>query len=213
MLRIRQTVNRRDYNCWYGSFLRNVLYFCRCGSLFKTYYMKALKVCGVRGIRICFMCVALLAVSPMCAMKLMDAGKPTEKTVEVMPRFPGGEKACIDYVAGHLVYPELAKKNGVMGRVMVQFTVATDGSLQDVKVVKKKVAVKAKPGNTDAVSGASAQVSPEEAARWKAVKEKCGWLLEEEALRIVRGMPKWEPGTQNGKAVCVKYVLPVKFTL
>lgn len=37
--------------------------------------------------------------------------------------------------------------------------------------------------------------------------------MEEEALRIVRGMPKWEPGTRNGKAVRVNFLLPVNFTL
>lgn len=149
------------------------------------------------------------------AQDMVDMGQPAECSLpeEAMPCFPGGKKACIDYVAGYLVYPELAKKNGVTGRIMVLFTVATDGSLQDVKVIKKKLTVKTKSGNTDAVSGASAQVSPEEAARRKAIKEECGRLMEEEALRIVRGMPKWEPGTRNGKAVRVNFSLPVNFIL
>ena len=37
--------------------------------------------------------------------------------------------------------------------------------------------------------------------------------LDAEALRVVKGMPKWTPGTQNGKPVNVKYTLPVKFSL
>lgn len=37
--------------------------------------------------------------------------------------------------------------------------------------------------------------------------------LDAEALRVVRGMPKWIPGTQFGKPVNVKYTLPVKFSL
>lgn len=37
--------------------------------------------------------------------------------------------------------------------------------------------------------------------------------LDAEALRVVRGMPKWIPGTQLGKPVNVKYTLPVKFSL
>lgn len=36
-------------------------------------------------------------------------------------------------------------------------------------------------------------------------------LLDREAARIVRQMPKWIPGRQNGKAVKVKYLLPVNF--
>jgi protein TonB len=34
-----------------------------------------------------------------------------------------------------------------------------------------------------------------------------------EAERVVRGMPKWKPGKQNGQAVKVYYTLPVAFTL
>lgn len=37
--------------------------------------------------------------------------------------------------------------------------------------------------------------------------------LEEEAMRVVRSMPKWRPGKQNGKNVAVYFNLPVKFAL
>ena len=35
--------------------------------------------------------------------------------------------------------------------------------------------------------------------------------LDAEAKRVVEAMPKWNAGTQNGKAVNVRYVLPIKF--
>ena len=38
-------------------------------------------------------------------------------------------------------------------------------------------------------------------------------LLDEEALRVVNAMPKWKPGMHEGKAVNVKYTLPVMFKL
>lgn len=38
-------------------------------------------------------------------------------------------------------------------------------------------------------------------------------LLDKEALRLMKEMPKWTPGKQNGKAVPVKYTLPVMFKL
>ncbi|MBA3900026.1 MAG: energy transducer TonB [Bacteroidetes bacterium] len=38
-------------------------------------------------------------------------------------------------------------------------------------------------------------------------------LLDEEALRVVRLMPTWKPGTQRGKPVNVQYMLPIRFTL
>ncbi len=37
--------------------------------------------------------------------------------------------------------------------------------------------------------------------------------LDEEALRVVKGMPKWEPGKQHGKPVSVYYTLPISFKL
>ena len=37
--------------------------------------------------------------------------------------------------------------------------------------------------------------------------------LNDEALRVVKIMPKWNPGMQNGRNVVVQYNLPVKFKL
>jgi len=37
--------------------------------------------------------------------------------------------------------------------------------------------------------------------------------LDEEALRCINGMPNWTPGRQNGKAVNVKYTIPISFRL
>ncbi len=37
--------------------------------------------------------------------------------------------------------------------------------------------------------------------------------LDKEAIRVIKAMPKWKPGQQRGKAVRVKYTLPVTFRL
>lgn len=37
--------------------------------------------------------------------------------------------------------------------------------------------------------------------------------LDKEAVRVIMSMPKWIPGRQNGKAVSVKYTIPVMFRL
>lgn len=37
--------------------------------------------------------------------------------------------------------------------------------------------------------------------------------LDKEALRVIKAMPKWKPGKQRGKAVRVKYTVPVTFRL
>jgi periplasmic protein TonB len=39
-----------------------------------------------------------------------------------------------------------------------------------------------------------------------------GGGCDEEAMRVISQMPKWKPGKQNGKAVPVYFMLPVKFS-
>ena len=36
-------------------------------------------------------------------------------------------------------------------------------------------------------------------------------LFDKEALRVVKSMPKWIPGTQNGQPVRIRYTIPVIF--
>ena len=45
------------------------------------------------------------------------------------------------------------------------------------------------------------------------VKRGIGGGCDEEALRVVRAMPKWKAGKQNGKAVRVYLLLPIVFKL
>ena len=57
--------------------------------------------------------------------------------VEEKPKFQGGDaNAFSAWVAKNLNYPEIAKENGVQGRVMLQFTVNPNGSVSDVKVLR-----------------------------------------------------------------------------
>ncbi len=57
--------------------------------------------------------------------------------VEEKPSFMGGDaNAFSKWVNERLVYPEIAKENGVSGRVTLQFTVNTDGSVSNIKVLR-----------------------------------------------------------------------------
>ena len=97
---------------------------------------------------------------------------------EQMPIFEGGDAALMKYLTDSVKYPELAKKHGVQGRVVIGFIVEKDGSLTDVKVLR----------HVDVA-------------------------LDAEALRVVKGMPKWIPGCQDEQLVRVKYKVPVSFRL
>ena len=57
--------------------------------------------------------------------------------IEDRPKFQGGDASNFSkWVNQRLVYPEIAKENGVLGRVMLQFTIEKDGSLTKVKVLR-----------------------------------------------------------------------------
>ena len=57
--------------------------------------------------------------------------------VEEKPSFQGGDANQFSkWVNQRLVYPEIAKENGVQGRVTLQFTVEKDGTVTKVKVLR-----------------------------------------------------------------------------
>ena len=57
--------------------------------------------------------------------------------VEEKHSFNGGDaNEFSKWVNSRLVYPEIAKENGVQGRVTLQFTVNADGSVSNVKVLR-----------------------------------------------------------------------------
>ena len=98
--------------------------------------------------------------------------------VEVMPQFPGGQTAMLQYMMKNIKYPKQAMKEGIQGRVTVSFIVEKDGRVSNVRLLRS--------------------VQP---------------LLDKEAIRVVKSMPKWSPGKQKGKPVRVRFNLPVMFKL
>ena len=57
--------------------------------------------------------------------------------VEQKPTFQGGDaNRFSQWISQNVVYPELARENGVQGRVTVQFTVMKDGSVGGVKILR-----------------------------------------------------------------------------
>ncbi|MGM9512211.1 energy transducer TonB [Larkinella sp. GY13] len=98
--------------------------------------------------------------------------------VEQNPEFPGGMAALGQFLGKNIRYPPAASRANISGRVFVSFVVNTDGSIQDVTVLKG-----------------------------------LGFGTDEEAMRVVKAMPKWRPGKQSGRPVRVKYNLPINFQL
>lgn len=98
--------------------------------------------------------------------------------VETMPTPPGGMEGWNKYLSNNLKYPTQARRMGIEGTVYVVFVVNTDGSIQDVDILRG-----------------------------------IGGGCDEEAMRVVRAAPNWEPGKQRGRPVRVKMRLPIRFKL
>ena len=128
---------------------------------------------------------------------------------EVMPEYPGGAEALYRELSMNVRYPQLAIENGISGRVVVGFVVEPDGSISDVKVVHDSLT---KLATADELTVMAKQ--PDEKAEKKVSEEEIHQAMKDEALRVVKGLKdKWKPGTVNGKAVRVRFGLPIAFRL
>ncbi len=56
--------------------------------------------------------------------------------IEEKPEFPGGEVAMVKWIAEHVKYPEIAKENGIQGKVFVKFVIDKDGKVTDVQILR-----------------------------------------------------------------------------
>jgi protein TonB len=56
--------------------------------------------------------------------------------VETMPTPPGGMEGWNKYLSANLKYPTQARRMGIEGTVYVVFVVNTDGSIQDVEILR-----------------------------------------------------------------------------
>ena len=56
--------------------------------------------------------------------------------VEDKPEFPGGDAALVKYLAENTKFPEIAKENGIQGRVYVKFVIDKNGSVTQVSIAR-----------------------------------------------------------------------------
>jgi protein TonB len=99
-------------------------------------------------------------------------------TIDVYPRFPGGDRARFYFLRSNIRYPDAAVKAGIEGVVMVVFVIEPNGTLSNIEVSKG-----------------------------------IGGGCDEEAIRVVKAMPLWEPGRRSGRAVRVLVRMPIVFKI
>lgn len=143
-----------------------------------------------------------------------DDDNPVFSVCEDPAKYPGGQGALMQFLAQNLRYPQEAHKNDLQTRIILQFIVEKDGSLSNFNVVENKVSNSKGLPLDDIVTvtaykirdGIEVTATPEEL-------QACQKLFENEAIRVAKLMPKWEPAKQRGKIVRMKYALPVTFRL
>ena len=136
---------------------------------------------------------------------LAQAATPTtEETVydcgEVMPQFPGGDRALLEFIKTNLKYPDLAMEYGARGRVIMSFLVDSCGYVSNIKPLKYLL-------KYDTLS-----INRLPAERQVALKEQIKTLIGEEGTRILSLMPqRWTPGSLFGKNRSVRYNVHIIF--
>ncbi|MCC8072439.1 MAG: energy transducer TonB [Bacteroidales bacterium] len=98
------------------------------------------------------------------------------ESVDVQPRFPGGDAAMLKFINKERHYPYDAFQMGIEGRVLCSFIVTDEGEICHIEVVRG--------------------VEPS---------------LDEEAVRIISAMPRWEAGKIGHDAVPVYCMLAIPF--
>lgn len=128
---------------------------------------------------------------------------------EEMPRFPGGDVELMQFLARNVKYPVAAEEYGVQGRVLAQFIVEKDGSITHARAIKAT-----NPATGQEIVVVAYRPDMTEQQKKNAEGQNAGLqALKDEAVRVVKLMPKWTPGKQNGQAVRVKFTIPVTFRL
>lgn len=67
---------------------------------------------------------------------LADTDSIAFDVCEEMPEMPGGAAALKRYLRKHIQYPQEAREAGKEGRVVVEFIVEKDGSIDNAKVLR-----------------------------------------------------------------------------
>lgn len=144
-----------------------------------------------------------------------DDGTTVYSVVEQPPTFPGGEMALMKYIATHIKYPMLAQEYDVQGKVVLHFVVKEDGGIGEVNV-QKSLRTDETALSQEEYMASNPEATDEMYERYlldfkstRQAEADC----EAEAVRVVKSLPRFIPGKQQGKPVRVWFTLPIIFRL
>jgi len=132
---------------------------------------------------------------------------------EVMPEFPNGVQALLDYMSQNLHYPKFAQELGVQGTIIISFVVDKEGQISKTKVIKHLQSANSRFAKDQTTADVAPQAQGEEGIDIEEQVALACATMEEEAMRVINDMPRWKPGTHHDKPVNVSYNIPISFRL
>ena len=149
---------------------------------------------GFYGIAMKRILLVLLVISFSKSNLFGQEADSTFTQIEQPAEFPGGVGEFLNYISKNMKYPKAAWKKRIGGKVIVEFYVNADGTVDKDSI------------RTLSIEEVSKTIS-EERAREITTNES----LVKEAIRVISQSPNWVPGRKRNIPVRQKVIFPIKF--
>ena len=134
--------------------------------------------------------------------KELEAPADINKIYDVVDTYPSFQGDLMTYLYNETRYPAIAEGTGAEGRAIVTFVVERDGSISHIKIARSLASRFTIP----IIDSMTAEYRQKAKAHNRALQ-----AMDEEAVRVIKAMPKWNPGKYHDTVVRVSFVLDVPF--
>ena len=134
--------------------------------------------------------------------KELEAPADINKIYDVVDTYPSFQGDLMTYLYNETRYPAIAEGTGAEGRAIVTFVVERDGSISHIKIARSLASRFTIP----IIDSMTAEYRQKAKAHNRALQ-----AMDEEAVRVIKAMPKWNPGKYHDTVVRVSFLVPVPF--
>ena len=133
----------------------------------------------------------------------------------------GGVMEFRKFIAKNVIYPEEAKKNGVQGKIFIQFVIDEKGKVIANVENNGKLPPPPPKGEKEAPSPEVTKAEGIVCVGYRPVKgdesaeytDEHKQLLVDEAIRVIQLPYEWTPAEKDGKPVKTQWTMPIQFML
>jgi hypothetical protein len=133
----------------------------------------------------------------------------------------GGVMAFRKHLASHMKYPEEAKKNGVQGKIYIQFVIDETGKVIPNVIENGRITPPPPPPKEGAKAPKTSTAEGIVVVGYRTVdgaklddySDEHKQLLIDEAIRVIQLPYKWTPAKVDGKPVKTQWTIPIQFLL